>query len=60
MPGVNFKKNNCPKFGGQWQFCYLCRVKHQNEFMKYSELHRRFIKAGYKFHHAEGSHYFYI
>lgn len=28
--------------------------------MKYSELHRRFIKAGYKFHHAEGSHYFYI
>ena len=27
--------------------------------MKYSELHRRFIKAGYKFDHAEGSHYFY-
>jgi len=28
--------------------------------MKSSELHRRFIKAGYKFDHAEGSHYFYI
>lgn len=27
--------------------------------MKYSELHRRFIKAGWKFDHAEGSHYFY-
>ena len=29
-------------------------------FMKYTELHRRFTKAGYKFDHAEGSHYFYI
>lgn len=28
--------------------------------MKSNELHRRFIKAGYKYHHAEGSHYFYI
>ena len=28
--------------------------------MKYTELHRRFTKAGYKFDHAEGSHYFYI
>lgn len=28
--------------------------------MKSSELHRRFIKAGYRFDHAEGSHYFYI
>lgn len=28
--------------------------------MKYTELKRRFIKAGYKYHHAEGSHYFYI
>ena len=28
--------------------------------MKSSELHRRFIKAGYIFDHAEGSHYFYI
>lgn len=28
--------------------------------MKYSELHRRFKRAGYKFDHAEGSHYFYI
>ena len=28
--------------------------------MKSTELHRRFIKAGYKFDHAEGSHYFYI
>ena len=28
--------------------------------MKYSEIHRRFIKAGWVFDHAEGSHYFYI
>ena len=28
--------------------------------MKYSELHRRFVKAGWTFDHAEGSHYFYI
>ena len=28
--------------------------------MKSKELHRRFIKAGYRFDHAEGSHYFYI
>lgn len=28
--------------------------------MKYSELHRRFLRAGYKYDHAEGSHYFYI
>lgn len=28
--------------------------------MKYSELHRRFVNAGYRFDHAEGSHYFYI
>ena len=27
--------------------------------MKYSELHRRFVKAGWTFDHAEGSHYFY-
>ncbi len=27
--------------------------------MKYTELHRRFVKAGYKFDHAEDSHYFY-
>lgn len=27
--------------------------------MKYTELHRRFQKAGYKYDHAEGSHYFY-
>lgn len=29
------------------------------EKMKSNELHRRFLKAGYKFHHAAGSHYFY-
>jgi len=29
------------------------------ESMKSNELHRRFLKAGYKFHHAVGSHYFY-
>lgn len=28
--------------------------------MKYTELHKKFIKAGWKFHHAEGSHYYYI
>ena len=28
--------------------------------MKYSELHRRFVKAGWTFDHAEGSHYFYV
>ncbi|MBP5664333.1 MAG: type II toxin-antitoxin system HicA family toxin [Bacteroidales bacterium] len=27
--------------------------------MKYSEIHRMFIKSGWKFNHAEGSHYFY-
>lgn len=27
--------------------------------MKYRELHNRFVKAGWKMHHAEGSHYFY-
>ena len=31
----------------------------QKQKMKSKELHRRFIKAGYKFDHAEGSHYFY-
>ena len=30
-----------------------------NQKMKSSELHRRFIKAGWVFDHAEGSHYFY-
>lgn len=28
--------------------------------MKYKELHQRFVKAGWVFHHAQGSHYFYI
>ncbi len=28
--------------------------------MKYTEFHRRIIKNGWKFHHAEGSHYFYV
>ncbi|MDE7165922.1 MAG: type II toxin-antitoxin system HicA family toxin [Bacteroidaceae bacterium] len=28
--------------------------------MKYTELHRRFVKAGWKYSHAEGSHYFYV
>ncbi len=27
--------------------------------MKYTELHRKFVKAGWQFHHAAGSHYFY-
>ena len=30
-----------------------CRVKSK-------ELHRRFVKAGWVFDHAEGSHYFYV
>lgn len=33
---------------------------HRLERMKYSELHRRFVKAGWIFDHAEGSHYFYV
>lgn len=28
--------------------------------MKSRELHNRFIKAGWRFDHAEGSHYFYV
>lgn len=28
--------------------------------MKSKELHRRFIKAGWVFDHAEGSHYYYV
>ncbi|MBP5422192.1 MAG: type II toxin-antitoxin system HicA family toxin [Paludibacteraceae bacterium] len=28
--------------------------------MKYSELHRRFVRAGWIFDHAAGSHYFYV
>ena len=27
--------------------------------MKYSEFHRKIVKAGWKFSHATGSHYFY-
>lgn len=27
--------------------------------MKSKELHRMFVRSGYKFSHAEGSHYFY-
>ena len=35
----------------------------QNEIsniMKYKEFHRKIVAAGWKFDHAEGSHYFYI
>lgn len=28
--------------------------------MKYTEFHRRITKNGWKFSHAEGSHYFYM
>lgn len=28
--------------------------------MKYSEFHRKIVKNGWKFSHAEGSHYFYL
>ena len=31
-----------------------------NRDMKYKEFHRKIKKNGYEFHHAEGSHYFYI
>ncbi len=27
--------------------------------MKYTELHRKIVKNGWKYSHAEGSHYFY-
>lgn len=27
--------------------------------MKYKEFHQKIKKAGWKYHHAEGSHYFY-
>ena len=27
--------------------------------MKYSEFHRKIVKNGWKYSHAEGSHYFY-
>ena len=37
-----------------------CQITKTEFNMKYTELHRRFKKAGYKFDHAEGSHYFYI
>jgi len=39
---------------------FLQRKTANITIMKSTELHRRFIKAGYKFDHAEGSHYFYI
>lgn len=28
--------------------------------MKYTEFHRKIVKNGWKYSHAEGSHYFYI
>lgn len=28
--------------------------------MKYKEFHRKITAAGWKYHHSEGSHYFYI
>ncbi len=28
--------------------------------MKYRELHNKFLSKGWRFHHAAGSHYFYI
>ena len=31
-----------------------------NLIMKYSELHKRFLRAGWIFDHAVGSHYFYV
>lgn len=27
--------------------------------MKYTEFHRKIVKSGWKYSHAEGSHYFY-
>ncbi len=54
--------NNMPKYlaiNGNFATFATSNNKNQ-EKVKYSELHRRFTKAGYKFDHAEGSHYFYI
>ena len=54
--------NNMPKYLDiNRNFATFATSNNKNqEKVKYSELHRRFTKAGYKFDHAEGSHYFYI
>lgn len=36
----------------------LCSLN--NRKLKYSEFHRKIVKNGWKFSHAEGSHYFYL
>jgi len=37
----------------------FAKQKAKHEKMKSTELHRRFLKAGWVHDHAEGSHYFY-
>ena len=36
-----------------------CQTINEINKMKYSEFHRKILAAGWKFSHAEGSHYFY-
>ena len=36
-----------------------CQTINEINIMKYSEFHRKILAAGWKFSHAEGSHYFY-
>ena len=38
----------------------FAKLKRQRKSVKYTELHNRFKKAGWKFDHAEGSHYYYV
>lgn len=66
-------RKGCYLLAQKWNFFYfffICfaingkipifAVLNKRKELKSTELHRRFVKAGYKFHHAEGSHYFYI
>lgn len=41
-------------------FSYFCVVIKQEQPMKYKEFHNRIKANGWKFSHAEGSHYFYL
>lgn len=50
----NFAIINCATI--EISLSLQCQI---TEKMKSNELHRRFLKAGYKFHHAADSHYIY-
>jgi len=39
---------------------YLCAVIINDSKMKYTEFHRKIERNGWKYSHAEGSHYFYV